>query len=67
MSARTAQRSHSIASQSVACVACVSLALTLRPRVAVTVKGIKIVDSETKNEALRRLKAEQALSLMETD
>jgi hypothetical protein len=31
------------------------------------VKGIKIVDAESKNEALRRLKAEQALSLMETD
>ena len=31
------------------------------------VKGIKIVDSDTKNEALQRLRAEQARSLMDTD
>ena len=36
-------------------------------RTAVTVKGIKIVNADTKNEALQRLKAEQALTLMETD
>ena len=34
---------------------------------AVTVKGIKIVNADTKNEALQRLKAEQAMELMETD
>ncbi len=44
--------------------------LTLAPAhhgAAVMVKGIKIVDADTKSEALKRLRAEQALSLMDTD
>ena len=32
-----------------------------------TVKGIKIVNADTKNEALAALKAEQAMTLMDTD
>lgn len=36
--------------------------LLTEPRVQ-TVKGIKITDGDTKKEALRRLRAEQALSL----
>ena len=31
------------------------------------VKGIKIKNADTKSEALQRLKAEQAMAMMETD
>jgi hypothetical protein len=48
------------------CIACLASCArgSCSRHAAVTVKGIKIVNADTKNEALQRLKAEQALELM---
>lgn len=53
--------------QCAACANALPHALTRARALTVTVKGIKIVNAETKHEVLQRLKAEQAMSLMETD
>jgi hypothetical protein len=60
-------RARRVRTQNAACANALPHALTRARALTVTVKGIKIVNAETKHEVLQRLKAEQAMSLMETD